>query len=47
MAHKQSNIIEVDWSVNGFYCIAVALENNDNGLLIGNWRSFIFFVTMI
>ncbi|MGA4440569.1 hypothetical protein [Psychrobacter pocilloporae] len=44
---KPSNIIEVDWSVSGFYDIAVALENENYGLLIGSLRSLIFFVMMI
>ncbi|GAA0797758.1 hypothetical protein GCM10009110_02660 [Psychrobacter piscatorii] len=44
---KQSNIIDVDWSVSGFYDIAVALENENYGLLIGSLRSFISFVIMI
>jgi len=47
IAHKPSNIIAVDWSVSGFYDIAVALENKDYGLLIGGLLSLIIFVTMI
>jgi len=31
--------------VSGIYDIAVALENNDYGLLIGSLGSFIYFVT--
>jgi len=45
IALKPSNIIAVDWSVSGIYDIAVALENNDYGLLIGSLGSFIYFVT--
>jgi hypothetical protein len=44
---KPLNIIAVDWSVSGFYDIAVALENENYGLLIGSLRRFIFFVIMI
>jgi len=29
MVPKPPNIIAVDWSVSGFYDIAVALENKD------------------
>ncbi|AOY44865.1 hypothetical protein GCM10027424_06500 [Psychrobacter pacificensis] len=47
IAGKPSNIIEVDWSVNGFYDIAVALENDYYELLIGSLCSVIFFVMMI
>ena len=47
MVAKPSNIIAVDWSVSGFYDIAVALENEDDRLLISGLRSFRFFVTMI
>lgn len=47
MMAKPSNIIAVDWSVSGFYDIAVALENKDYGLLISSSLSFIFFVTKI
>lgn len=47
MVAKPSNIIAVDWSVSGFYDIAVALENKDDGLLISSSLSFIFFVTKI
>jgi hypothetical protein len=40
-------MIAVDWSVSGFYDIAVALEKEDYSLLISGLRSFLFFVTMI
>ena len=47
MTCKPSNMIDVDWSVNGFYVIAVTLENRNEELLIGDLRSFVFFVMMI
>jgi len=47
IACKPSNIIEVDWSVSGFYDIAVALENENDELLISSRRRFTFFVIMI
>ena len=47
MSFKPPNIIAVDWSVSGFYDIAVALENKDDGLLISSSPRVIFFVIMI
>ncbi|ERL56466.1 hypothetical protein M917_0744 [Psychrobacter aquaticus CMS 56] len=40
-------MIAVDWSVNGSYDIAVALENENHALLIGSLCGSIFFVTII
>ena len=46
IADKPSNIRTVDWSVSGFYDIAVALEDKDHRLLIGSLHGFVFFVMM-
>jgi len=46
IADKPSNIRIVDWSVSGFYDIAVALEDKDHRLLIGSLHGFVFFVMM-
>ncbi|MEK6203063.1 MAG: hypothetical protein N2B04_03330, partial [Psychrobacter sp.] len=46
IAVKPSNIIAVDWSVSGFYDIAVALGNNYYLLLISSICRFILFVTV-
>jgi len=47
ITRKPSNIIAVDWSVSGFYDVAVALEKENDELLIGSLCSFISFVIMI
>jgi len=47
IARKPSNITAVDWSVSGFYDIAVALEKENYGLLISGLYSSFFFVIMI